>query len=55
VVAAVLWFMSRIRPFRQLLATGKVECAALVDVVLSAAPSETPLMLVSAIAAMKPS
>ena len=33
----MLWFMSRIRPFRELLATGKAECCALVDIMTSAA------------------
>lgn len=54
VTAAMLWFMSRIRPFRELLAMGKAECRALVDVVLSAAPPKTPGLLLSDIAAMKP-
>ena len=31
IVAAMLWALSRIRPFRQLLATGEHECRALVD------------------------
>jgi 2-dehydropantoate 2-reductase len=52
--AAMLWFMSRIQPFRELLATGKDECRALVDVVVSAAPPDTPKVVVTAIAAMKP-
>ncbi len=52
VVAMVLWFMSRIRSFRELLATGQAECCALVDVMVSAAP---PSIVVSDIAAMKPS
>lgn len=54
VMAAMLWGMSRIRSFRQLLASGEAECRALVDVILSAAPSESPADVVSAIAAMKP-
>ncbi len=54
-VAVILWFMSRIRPFRELLATGQAECRALVDVMVSAAPPETPGVLVSDIAGMKPS
>ena len=52
VVAMVLWFMSRIRSFRELLATGQAECCALVDIMVSAAP---PSIAVSDIAAMKPS
>ncbi len=52
VVAMVLWFLSRIRSFRELLATGQAECCALVDIMVSAAP---PSIAVSDIAAMKPS
>ena len=55
VVAAVLWGMSRIRSFRELLATGKAECDALVDVMVAAAPVAIPPATVSAIEAMKPS
>ena len=55
VVAAVLWFMSRIRPFRELLATGEVECRALVDVMVATAPLAKPPIIVSAIQTMKPS
>ena len=54
-VAAVLWFMSRIRSFRELLATGETECCALVDAMVAAAPPATPDALVSAIRAMRPS
>ncbi|MDB5613442.1 MAG: hypothetical protein JWQ22_1095 [Devosia sp.] len=39
VMAATLWFMSRIRSFRELLATGKAECCALIDTITAAAPS----------------
>ena len=42
VLAAVLWFMSRIRSFRELLATGENECCALIDVLLAAAPGSEP-------------
>ena len=38
VFAAVLWSMSRIRSFRELLATGQAECEALVDAMTAAAP-----------------
>jgi 2-dehydropantoate 2-reductase len=54
VMAAMLWGMSRIRSFRQLLASGEAECRALVDVMLSAAPPGSPADVVSAVAAMKP-
>ena len=54
VMATMLWFMSRIRSFRELLATGAAECSALVDAMLLAAPlAETPVAI-SAIEAMKP-
>jgi 2-dehydropantoate 2-reductase len=54
VVAAVLWLMSRIRSFRELLATGKAECINLVDVLVAAAPSAKAPVNVSAIEAMRP-
>lgn len=38
VVAAMLWGLSRVRPFRELLATGGAECSALVTAMVSAAP-----------------
>ena len=54
VMAAMLWFMSRIRSFRELLATGGAECRALVDTMVSAAPLASSPVRVSAIEAMKP-
>ena len=54
VVAALLWGMSRVRSFRELLATGKPECVALVDAMVAAAPLAKPLVDLSAIRAMKP-
>ncbi len=51
VMAAVLWSVSRIRSFRELLATGEAECRALVDVMAAAAPPA----LAPRIEAMKPS
>ena len=54
VVALMLWFMSGIRSFRELLASGAAECGALVDAMVSAAPPGTPPNIVSDIAAMKP-
>ena len=54
-VAAVLWFMSRIRSFRELLATGKAECCALIETMVAAAPlAKTPID-VADIRAMRPS
>jgi 2-dehydropantoate 2-reductase len=55
VVAAMLWFLSRITPFRELLATGKNECRALVDAMLAAAPRAKPAIRAAMIEAMKPS
>lgn len=55
VVAAMLWMMSRIRSLRELLATGKDECRALVDVMVAAAPGARPPVRVLKIQAMKPS
>jgi 2-dehydropantoate 2-reductase len=54
VMAAVLWLMSRLRSFRELLATGAAECAALVDTMVSAAPLGSGPVVVSDIEAMKP-
>ncbi len=53
-VAAMLWAMSRVRPFRELLATGRAECVALVDAMLAAASEAGDPVPVAAIAAMKP-
>ncbi len=55
VVAAGLWFVSRIRSFRELLATGEAECRALVDALVAAAPITEAPAVVSDIRAMKPS
>ena len=54
IVAIILWSVSRSRSFRELLATGKAECVALVDTMIAAAARATSLIDVSAIAAMKP-
>ena len=54
VVAAILWSMSRVRSFRELLATGKSECIALVDGMVAAAPLAKGPVVVSDIQAMKP-
>ena len=54
VLAALLWTVSRIRSFRELLATGANECRALVDVMVAAAPRAKSSVNVSAIQAMKP-
>jgi len=54
-IAAVLWSVSRIRSFRELLATGKAECCALIDDIVGAAPLAKTPVDVSDIQAMKPS
>ena len=55
VVAAALWSLSRVRSFRELLATGKAECTALVDALLAAVPDADRPVMVADIEAMKPS
>ncbi len=54
VSASMLWFVSRIPSFRELLATGRNECIALVDVLVSAAQNAKPAVAVARIEAMKP-
>ncbi len=54
-VASMLWSMSRVRSFRDLLATGKAECCALTDTMVAAAPRAKPSVSVSEIQAMRPS
>ncbi len=53
-VAALLWFMSRIKSFRELLATGANECRALVDAMVAAAPRSNPPVRIARIHAMRP-
>ena len=52
--ASLLWSMSRIRSFRELLATGANECRALVDEIASNASRVRPPVSGSKILAMKP-
>ena len=54
VLAAMLWSISRIRSFRELLATGKNECCALVDTMTAAARQAAPTIDARNILAMKP-
>jgi 2-dehydropantoate 2-reductase len=54
-IAAILWFVSRIRSFRELLATGRDECCALIETVVAAAPRAKTPVDVSDIQAMTPS
>ena len=53
-VAGLLWFVSRIRSFRELLATGANECCALIDVLVAHAPQAEPPVSVDKILAMRP-
>ena len=53
VVAAMLWSVSRVRSFRELLATGSAECVALVDAMISAAPLARRPVDLARIQAMK--
>jgi 2-dehydropantoate 2-reductase len=53
-IAAILWFVSRIRSFRELLATGKAEACALTDDMVAAAQRAQRPVDVPAIQAMKP-
>ena len=55
VLAATLWTMSRIRSFRELLATGRPECIRLVDAMVATAPLAERFSAASDIEAMKPS
>lgn len=53
-VAGMLWFMSRIPSFRELLATGEIECRALVDALVAKASQAKPPVSMQFILAMKP-
>ena len=53
-IAATLWGISRIRSFRELLATGEAECCALVDAMVAASPHAKHAVATSVIQAMKP-
>lgn len=53
-VATVLWSMSRVKSFRELLATGLLEACALVDVLVAVASKAKLPVLTVKISAMKP-
>ena len=53
-VACLLWSLSRIRSFRELLATGINESRALVDVIVASASQAQPPVSVEKIVAMRP-
>ena len=52
--AGLLWGISRNRPFRELLATGRLEGRALTDAMLAAAATASPTVQVARIEAMRP-
>lgn len=54
VLAMLFWSLSRVRGFRDLLASGEDECVALVATILAAAPVGTEPALLARIAAMRP-
>jgi 2-dehydropantoate 2-reductase len=54
-VALALWSLSRIKSFRELLATGETECCALVDTMVAAGAAAKPALMTSKIEVMKPS
>ena len=54
VFAAVLWSMSRVRSFRELLATGEAECVALAEAMVATASRTKASVNVPAITAMRP-
>ncbi len=54
VTASMLWSMSRIPSFRNLLATGINECRALVNTLVAAVPKASPAISVTRIEEMKP-
>jgi len=53
-IAAILWSLSRIRSFREVLATGKAECSALVNAMAASGTGVLPPTRIAMIAAMKP-
>ncbi len=53
-VAAMLWSLSRVPPFRRLLATGEAECRSLVEAMATAAPLARSPVDVAAVRAMVP-
>lgn len=54
VIAATLWSLSRIRSFREVLATGQAECNAIIDAMVEAAGSAPSPVDVASIEAMRP-
>jgi 2-dehydropantoate 2-reductase len=54
VLTFMLWIFSRVKSMRELLASGKNECQALIDVILAAAPRAKPPVTVSNIQAIRP-
>jgi len=54
VLTAMLFMFSRVKSMRELLATGRNECRALIDVLVAAASKAQPPVAVSKIEAIKP-
>jgi len=54
IVVGMLWFMSRVRSFREVLSTGLKECCALVDMLVATAPQAKPVISIAKLQAMKP-
>ena len=53
-IASMLWFVSRVTSFRDLLATGAAECRALVDAMVASAPRAKAPVRIDLIMAMRP-
>ena len=54
VVASILWSLSRLTDFRELLATGEAECRAMCDTMLAAAAAAQPPIDTPALRAVRP-
>jgi 2-dehydropantoate 2-reductase len=54
IIASMLWSISRVAPFRDLLATGAAECRALIDAMVASAPRAKAPVRVDLIIAMRP-
>ncbi len=54
ILTFMLWMFSRVKSMRELLATGKEECKALIDRMVEAAPRAKPAINVSRIEAIRP-
>lgn len=50
----MLWMFSRVKSMHELLASGKEECKALIDLLVEAAPRAKPAIKVARIQAIRP-